>query len=147
MPLSTAQIRERLPHAPPFLFLDEVTELSETDRSARAVKRFARTEFFFQGHFPGHPIVPGVILAEALAQLSGLVLGLTVNVEKPVVLARLDVKFRHVVRPDETVLLSAKHLHSFDTLHGFEVSCSLRSGRLVAEGQLTLALVDERDTA
>jgi 3-hydroxyacyl-[acyl-carrier-protein] dehydratase len=55
-----------LPHKPPFLFIDEVVELTED--SIRAVRTFREDEDFFRGHFPGRPIVPGVILIEAMAQ-------------------------------------------------------------------------------
>lgn len=66
--------RDVIPHRPPFLFLDEIEELTAT--SARARYRFKPDEFFFAGHFPGMPVVPGVIQIEAMGQLV-VAMGLT----------------------------------------------------------------------
>jgi 3-hydroxyacyl-[acyl-carrier-protein] dehydratase len=146
MPLDAHQIRERLPHAPPFLFLDEITELDAKAKVAYAVKCFKPKEFFFKGHFPGRPIVPGVILTEALAQLSGLLLGAMTSITRPIVLAGIQMKFRQVVLPDQIIRLCSKHLHSFESLHGFEVDCSFGPDRPIADGQLTLAEVEDPPT-
>jgi 3-hydroxyacyl-[acyl-carrier-protein] dehydratase len=144
MRLDVHQIREKLPHAPPFLFLDEISELDPEAKAAYAVKCFKPEEFFFKGHFPGRPIVPGVILTEALAQLSGLLLGAITTITRPIVLAGVQVKFRHIVLPDQTIRLCSKHLHAFESLHGFEVDCSFGPGRPIADGQLTLAEVEDQ---
>ncbi len=63
-----------LPHREPFIFIDSVVSL-EPGRSAVCVKNFAASEPFFRGHFPGHPLVPGVILTEAAAQTAGIAAG------------------------------------------------------------------------
>jgi 3-hydroxyacyl-[acyl-carrier-protein] dehydratase len=139
MNLTLDEIRRRLPHAPPFLFLDEVTEIDEAAATAIGVKRFGADEPLFAGHFPGDPIVPGCIITEALAQLSGLLLGAVRPVSGLVTLARVDMKFRRLARPDETLTLRTRHLRSFDNLHGFSVHCTLDGGDPVADGELTLA--------
>ena len=139
MNLTLKEIRRRLPHAPPFLFLDEVTDLDEAQGTAAAVKRFTPDEPFFAGHFPGDPIVPGCIITEALAQLAGLLLGAIRPVAGLVTLARVDMKFRNLARPDQTLTLRVRHLRSFDNLHGFSVQCIFDNGDPVADGELTLA--------
>ena len=151
MNLTLDEIRRRLPHAPPFLFLDEVTDLDEAQVTATAVKRFSPDEPFFAGHFPGDPIVPGCIITEALAQLAGLLLG-AIGPTEPhasacaitpvaslVTLARVDMKYRKLARPDQTLTLRVRHLRSFDNLHGFSVDCTFENGDPVADGELTLA--------
>ncbi len=139
MNLTLDEIRRRLPHAPPFLFLDEVTDLDEAQATATAVKRFAPDEPFFAGHFPGDPIVPGCIITEALAQLAGLLLSAITPVEGLVTLARVDMKYRNLARPNQTLTLGVRHLRSFDNLHGFSVHCAFENGDPVADGELTLA--------
>ena len=70
MILNTEDIKELIPHREPFLFVDSVIEIEPGKIVAEKV--FKPTEFFFPGHFPGNPIVPGVIITEALAQTGGV---------------------------------------------------------------------------
>jgi 3-hydroxyacyl-[acyl-carrier-protein] dehydratase len=99
-----ADILSAIPHRPPMLLLDEIVEQSE----ARIVctKTFRPDEFFFQGHYPDYPLVPGVILLEAAMQ-AGAVLVSHVPLEGGVpVASRInDVKFKKMVRPGDTVTL------------------------------------------
>lgn len=69
-------IRAILPHRPPFLFVDKVTNLIP-DKSIIAERKISPNEFFFKGHFPQKPIMPGVLITDALAQTSGLLWGLS----------------------------------------------------------------------
>lgn len=71
-------IKEILPHRSPFLFVDRIMELKAGERIV-AEKDLSPDESFFKGHFPGNPIMPGVLVTEALAQTSGLLIGLTWN--------------------------------------------------------------------
>lgn len=80
LPMNIQQIREYLPHRYPFLLVDRVTEI--TDNSIIGYKNVSINEEFLQGHFPEYPIMPGVLIVEALAQISG-VLGFVLNNEKP----------------------------------------------------------------
>lgn len=80
LPMHIQQIREYLPHRYPFLLVDRVTEI--TDNGIVAYKNVSINEEFLQGHFPGYPIMPGVLIVEALAQAAGI-LGFVMNNKKP----------------------------------------------------------------
>jgi 3-hydroxyacyl-[acyl-carrier-protein] dehydratase len=71
--LSFPRPEDILPHRPPFLFVDEITSLTPGE-SASGLWRLTGTEDFFQGHFPGRPLLPGVLMVEAMAQLGGIAL-------------------------------------------------------------------------
>ena len=71
--MSFPKPEEILPHRPPFLFVDEITALSP-GKSASGLWRLTGTEDFFRGHFPGRPLLPGVLMVEAMAQLGGIAL-------------------------------------------------------------------------
>ncbi|MGH8601131.1 MAG: 3-hydroxyacyl-ACP dehydratase FabZ [Burkholderiales bacterium] len=76
MPVDAERIAAILPHRYPFLLVDRVIELT-AGKSIVAIKNVTLNEPFFQGHFPGHPVMPGVLIVEALAQASGLLIGLS----------------------------------------------------------------------
>lgn len=76
LPVDAERIAAILPHRYPFLLVDRVIEL-ETGKRIVALKNVTTNEPFFQGHFPGHPVMPGVLIVEALAQASGLLIGLS----------------------------------------------------------------------
>jgi 3-hydroxyacyl-[acyl-carrier-protein] dehydratase len=124
-----------LPHREPFIFIDSVNELLQGER-ASASKTFAASEPMFCGHFPGDPIVPGVILTEALAQLSGIVSGKAGSALR--LAAIKTMKFPAAARPEEKITLSAK----FTGAVGGLVQCAVEArvgDRLVAEGVIVLA--------
>ena len=104
--LTQEQIKEIIPHRDPFLFLDEVTELVPGVR-ATALKHVRGDEYFFKGHFPGNPIMPGVLQIEALAQAGAVAaLSLPENKGKLVLFAGInDVRFKRMVLPGETLTL------------------------------------------
>jgi len=99
--METDPIKYGLPHRAPFIFVDEIREISP-GQSALGVKRFPANEPFFAGHFPGDPLVPGVILTEALAQVAGIACGQT---GKSFRLSAVKLmKFLRPVRPEATRL-------------------------------------------
>jgi 3-hydroxymyristoyl/3-hydroxydecanoyl-(acyl carrier protein) dehydratase len=137
-----------LPHRAPFLFVDRVTQL---DPACRIVAELdlRPEEPHFAGHFPGWPLMPGVLVAEALAQTSGLLLGLTrqqTDARPPATppifyLGAVNLKFTHPARPGETLIMRSEADRQFGGLFRFQVEATC--GRdLVASGNLTLAGVD-----
>jgi 3-hydroxyacyl-[acyl-carrier-protein] dehydratase len=107
----TTDIESLLPHRRPFLFVDEILEADE--KKSLSVKTFGSDEFFFAGHFPQYPVVPGVILVETMAQAGGAALARQKVFAEGALffLATVDkVKFRRQVRPGDTVRMEVTNL-------------------------------------
>ncbi|WP_304224550.1 3-hydroxyacyl-ACP dehydratase FabZ [Gracilinema caldarium] len=105
------EIEQLLPHRAPFLFVDVIDEITEERIVARHI--FKETEFFFAGHFPQYPVVPGVILIETMAQAGGAGLRKSgvLGGDALFFLATVDkAKFRRQVRPNEEVRLEIENL-------------------------------------
>ena len=141
-PMDIHKVMELLPHRYPFLMVDRVVEM-DGDRRAVAIKNVTINEPFFQGHYPGQPIMPGVMILEALAQLSGLLLSRRLELGKKVaVLLSMDhVKMRRPVRPGDQLLLEAESVRVRSrTGH---CRCRARVGdEIVAEVEIKFMLVD-----
>jgi 3-hydroxyacyl-[acyl-carrier-protein] dehydratase len=127
----------RLPHQPPFRFVTKLTDVRPGD-SAEGVWSVAGNEAFFAGHFPGRPLVPGVLVIEALAQLSGIA-GPTVSAtgEEEGKLAHADVRFDEPIGPPADILLKSKLARVMGALQQFTVEASV-NGVAAARGSLTL---------
>jgi 3-hydroxyacyl-[acyl-carrier-protein] dehydratase len=128
-------VLEGLPHRDPFRFVTRLVEHSP-GIEARGVWLVTGEEEFFAGHFPGEPIVPGVLLGEALAQVSGLVGG--EGSPKRARLAHLNIKIFAAVAPPAEVALHSRLVRVMNGLRLFEVSASVRAG-VAASGLVTLA--------
>ncbi len=123
-----------LPHRAPFIFIDEVLELRPGELAV-CRKTFPADEPFFRGHFPGEPIVPGVILAEALAQTAGIAGGGEGRAFRLTAIKAM--KFPGAVRPLEEIVLRAEKRGAVGGLWQFEVSARV-GDRVVAEGAIVL---------
>jgi 3-hydroxyacyl-[acyl-carrier-protein] dehydratase len=99
--MNRQQIEALIPHRPPMLLVDEVLE--KTDRRIVCRRRFVSDEFFFQGHYPDFPLVPGVILCEACMQAGAILLADYAADGIPVATRMNDVRFRKMVRPGDEV--------------------------------------------
>jgi 3-hydroxyacyl-[acyl-carrier-protein] dehydratase len=132
----------RLPHGEPFRFVSQVTELREGE-SAEGVWRVSGEEVFFAGHFPGHPIVPGVLLGEALAQLSGMIPIHAGEQNMQGRLAHVDIRFEQSVTPPAEIVLRSRLVKVLGALHQFEVSAEV-AGSVAARGTVALHLAGER---
>ena len=137
-------IQQILPHRPPFLFVDNIIEF-KTGTSIVTEKVVSSQEVFFQGHFPGNPVMPGVLISEALAQTCGLFMGLTLREKEPsgqialtgFVLAAIDMKFLLPVAPGSILRMKSTLKKTFGNLYRFSVAGTV-SERLVAKGILSL---------
>ncbi|MEL7087823.1 MAG: 3-hydroxyacyl-ACP dehydratase FabZ family protein [Planctomycetota bacterium] len=132
---------EKLPHGEGFRFVDQIVSI-EPGTEGVGLWKPRGDESFFAGHFPGKPIVPGVLIGEALAQMAGLV-GLShidsVN-HAGGSLAQIDLKLKRPVAPPATIELRAVLVRTVRVLTQFDVTA--RSGdRLIARGALTIATV------
>lgn len=136
-PAALKAMLDRLPHRPPFRFLSLLTTI-DPGRHGTAIWQVAGDESFFAGHFPDQPIVPGVLLAEAMAQLSGVVTASQMQNKTHAHLAKADVKFLHPVSPPQKIELTSRVRGTVDSLSCYDVQ-ALAEGRLVAEGAVYLA--------
>jgi 3-hydroxyacyl-[acyl-carrier-protein] dehydratase len=126
-----------LPHREPFVFVDKVRAI-DPGRAATCVKRFAASEPFFRGHFPGNPLVPGVLLTEALAQTAGIAAGQPGAAKSYRLSAIKLMKFLKSVSPETTVTLRAEKLGEVAGLLQFQVSAKT-GDETVAEGVIVLS--------
>jgi 3-hydroxyacyl-[acyl-carrier-protein] dehydratase len=131
-------VTDLIPHRPPFLFVDEI--VSETADSLVAKRTFRANEFFYEGHYPGQPITPGVLLCEAVFQTGALLMAKRAKAAGVIeqggvpLLARVsDVKFRNPVFPGDTVELSVKIK---ETMGGF----TMLSGAITSAGKRVLSV-------
>ena len=140
--LGREQIEEILPHRDPFLFLDEVTVLEPGSRVV-ARKRVREDEWFLTGHFPGRPIMPGVIIVEALAQAGAVAaLSLEENRGKLALFAGIDdVRFKRIVEPGDELTLVCE-LEVVRGPVGRGKATATVDGELAARGTLMFAVTD-----
>ncbi|MFH1417190.1 MAG: UDP-3-O-acyl-N-acetylglucosamine deacetylase [Planctomycetota bacterium] len=140
--IDAQQLRRILPHRYPFLLIDRVLEI-EGDRRAVGVKNVSINEPFFQGHYPARPIMPGVLIIEAMAQLGGILLSQKLeHTGKVAVLLSMDsVKFRRSVVPGDQLILEAETIRvKARTGH---VRCSAHvNDELVSQAEIKFMLVD-----
>ena len=141
-PLGRRKIEEILPHREPFLFLDEVTEIEPGVRVV-ARKRVKEDEWYLAGHFPGRPIMPGVLMVEALAQTGAVaVLSEEANRGKLALFAGIDdVRFKRLVVPGDELELTCE-LERMRGPIGRGKATATVGGELAVRGTLTFALTD-----
>lgn len=141
--LDTAAVQQTLPHRYPFLMVDRVIELDEESGHAVGVKAVTVNEPFFQGHFPGHPVMPGVLQLEAMAQVASiLMMRRTENAGKIGYFMSADaVKFRKPVVPGDTLFIHCRMLSMKKKLGKAACQCMV-NGEVVSESELLFGLVD-----
>jgi len=144
--LDIRAVQRSLPHRYPMLLIDRVVEI-EGDRRAVGIKNVTVNEPFFQGHYPRQPIMPGVLIIEAMAQLGGLLLSqkLEHTGRVAMLLSLNNVKFRRPVTPGDQIVMEA--LSKRVKARTGEVFCRARvQGELAAEAEIRFMLVDADPT-
>ena len=145
LPLGIEEIRRLLPHRYPMLLVDRVLEISGGDNLVVvAEKLVSANEPFFQGHFPDMPVMPGVLIVEAMAQTSGLGLryGAPESLSRGVALVGIDrARFRRPVVPGDLLTLRSRLSRRRGDLYVFEAVAQVL-GDTVAEAQLMARLLD-----
>ena len=137
------EIMRHLPHAYPFLLVDRVLEC-EVGQRIKAIKNVTINEPFFQGHFPGYPVMPGVLIIEAMAQVSAILAYMT-RAELPNSKSLLffagidDARFKRPVFPGDQLVLEAVELNVVRSVFKFSASASV-GGELVAQAILMAAV-------
>ncbi|MBY7144700.1 3-hydroxyacyl-ACP dehydratase FabZ [Virgibacillus sp. NKC19-3] len=138
--LDSEQIKELIPHRYPFLLVDKVTEMEEGKRVA-GIKNVTANEPFFQGHFPGYAIMPGVLIVEAMAQVGAIaVLGIEENKGKLGFLAGVDkCRFKRQVKPGDQLKLEVEITRLKGPI-GKGKGVATVDGQLACEAEITFAI-------
>ncbi len=139
--LNKEDIKKVIPQREPFLMIDEVESLVPGE-SAIACKYVNEEEWYFKGHFPGNPIMPGVLITESLAQTGAMaILSLEENKGKNALFGGIDkLKFKKVVVPGDKLKLEVKIIKRKGPI-GVGEAIATVDGKTVAKGELTFALV------
>jgi len=145
LPLCYGDIIKLLPHRYPFLLVDRITEV-EIGKRAVGIKNVTSNEPFFQGHFPGNPIMPGVLIVEAMAQVGGVLARLTLSGQQdeeskaPVYFMAIDkAKFRKPVVPGDQLRFRVEALRTGSRVWKMAGKAFVEEA-LVAEAELTASI-------
>ena len=144
MKLDIEEIKKLLPHRHPFLFIDWC-EIIEVGKKGRGYRKFLPEEYFFKGHFPDKPIVPGVVLIEALAQTAGTVVskGFSNQNEKSVLFMSISkAKFRKPVLPNDEIIFEVKKINQVKLVYKFS-GVAFNPKQKVCEAEFSAMITDK----
>ena len=141
------KVKEVLPQRYPFLFIDKVLEVTPQERKVICVKNVTINDYFFQGHFPANPIMPGVIIIEAMAQaaiISFSVVKPDIVREKPdYYLGKVEAKFYHSIKPGDQLIIHAEG-EKFLSEGGVVKVCAKVEEKIAATGRIVLGVKPRR---
>lgn len=139
--LDKEEIKKIIPQRDPFLMIDEVEEYIPGE-SAVAYKNVREDEYYFKGHFPGNPIMPGVLIVESLAQTGAIaILSVEENKGKNALFAGINnMKFKMQVKPGDKLKLEVKIIKAKGYIGVGEAIATI-DGKIAAKGELTFAVV------
>ena len=143
LPLDSVAIRKILPHRYPFLLVDRIVEMSPGERAV-GIKNVTANEPFFEGHFPEYPVMPGVLIVEAMAQVGGVaLLAMEEHSGKMALFAGINnVRFKRQVKPGDTIHMEVA-LGAFRRGIGTGMATATVDGQLACKGELMFALVPD----
>lgn len=144
MELSSKQIQEIIPHRYPFLLVDKITDF-EPGKWAKGIKCVSANEMHFVGHFPGEPVMPGVLIVEALAQVGAVItLSLPENRGKLAIFGGIkECRFRQQVYPGDMLELECEIIKQKGPV-GVGKATATVGGKVAASAELTFMLVDRQ---
>lgn len=141
------EIYNTIPHREPFLFIDSIEEIRETGATAKRLIRLDEPQF--RGHYPGNPIMPGVLLCEAVFQTAAVFLvkklekeGISAEGLTPILSRIKEVKFRHMVKPGDVIFMDVEIVETIGQFH-FLKGTIRKAGKLVLSLECALALINE----
>ena len=144
MKLKIDDIKKLIPHRNPFLFIEEC-KIIEEGKIGESIRTFDENEYFFEGHFPNNPIVPGVVIVEAMAQTAGVVVShnLSKNDDKSVLFMSISkAKFRKPVFPNHTIKFNVGMLNSIKNVYKFSGK-AYHNDKLVAESEFSAMITSK----
>jgi 3-hydroxyacyl-[acyl-carrier-protein] dehydratase len=143
--IDASGIQRILPHRYPFLLVDRIVELIPLQRAV-GIKQVTANEPFFQGHFPGYPVMPGVLIVEAMAQVGGIaVISAPENRDKLALFAGIDkVRFKRQVKPGDTLRIEVQ-IKQIRRGIGAGSGVATVNDELACRGEILFALVNKPD--
>ncbi len=143
--LNITEIIKRIPHRYPFLMIDKVIELID-DQKIIGIKNVTANEPQFMGHFPNNPVMPGVLIIEAMAQLSAILILETIKSDLTNQICYLmsieNVKFRQIVTCGDSMIITSNIIKSRNPVWKFEATVCVNN-KLVTEGSFTATMQDK----
>lgn len=142
LPMDVNAIKRILPHRYPFLLIDRIIDVDLEASTIIGQKNVTANEEFFKGHFPGAPIMPGVLILESVAQTGGVLAALKMQTDQTAVLMNVkECKFRRVVKPGDVLRIECQGLH-FSSKGGRIQAKAYVDERVVMQCEVTFCFVD-----
>ena len=142
--LNTEEIKKLIPHRKPFLFIEEC-KVIQKGKIGESFRTFDETEYFFEGHFPDNPIVPGVVIVEAMAQTAGVVVSenlINTNDQSVLFMSISKAKFRKPVLPNYKIKFYVEMINSLKNVYKF-MGKAYHNDYLVAESEFSAMITSK----